>query len=64
MSIFEDKEWSKDEIIDFFGSFTELIEQQQISRLSSNGEVKYKGWWFHYYELNELIKIMEKENVK
>lgn len=60
MSIFEDKEWTKDEIIDFFGSFAELIEQQQISRLSSNGEVEYKGWWFHYYELNELIKIMEK----
>ena len=59
MSIFEDGWWSKDEIIEVFETRKNLSNIYSSSFYSSNGEVEYKGTWFIYFELKQLLDIYD-----
>lgn len=58
MSIFEDRDWSKEDIINAFQSRNNLCNQIQLAYCSSNGEVEYNGCWYMYFELEQLLEIL------
>lgn len=59
MSIFEDSWWSKDDIIKVFETRKNLSNIYSSSFYSSNGEVEYKGTWYMYFELKQLLDIYD-----
>lgn len=61
MSIFEEGLWTKEQILNVFGSRKTLVDQSLLSRYTSNGEIEYNGCWFLYCELDQLIEILDEE---
>lgn len=56
MTIF-DEDWNKAKIIRTFGTLDKLHEVSTHAWHSSNGEYKFTGTWYHYHDLQELIRI-------
>ena len=59
MSIFEDGWWSKDDIIKVFETRKDLSNVYISSFYRSNGAVEYKGTWYMYFELKQLLEIYD-----
>lgn len=67
MSIFYDDDgWDKAKIVKIFGSKNTLKNVSIQTWHSSNGEYKFGGYWFHYTDMQELIRIYDesKDDVK
>lgn len=59
MSIFEDRDWTKEDILEVFGSRHNLCNVYSSSYFTSNGEILYKDQYYYYIELQELLRILD-----